>query len=199
VDIPSFLRWLQGTGLAVRIRDSLYVFPLLESAHVIGLALVFGTIAVIDLRLLGVASTERSFRRMASDIFKWTWAAFALTALTGSLMFITNAVVYFNNVFFRAKIVLLLLAGINTLVFELTARRTIHRWDRAASAPPIGRTVATLSLVIWIAVIVAGRIIGFTTTRASLAEPAPVDINFEDLLGLPADAGQAPATTPENK
>jgi hypothetical protein len=199
VDIPSFLRWLQETGLAVRIRDSLFVFPLLESAHVIGLALVFGTIAVIDLRLLGVASTERSFQRMASDIMKWTWAAFALTALTGLLMFMTNAVVYFHNVYFRTKIALLVLAGLNMLVFELTAARTIHRWDQAPSAPPIGRAVATLSLVLWIAVIFAGRIIGFTTTRASQAEPAPVDVNFEDLLGLPASSGQAPATPPDTK
>lgn len=199
MDIPSFVEWLQGTGLAARIRDSLFVFPLLESAHVIGLALVFGTIAVIDLRLLGVASTERSFRRMASDILKWTWAAFALTALTGSLMFITNAVVYFHNFYFRAKIVLLVLAGINILVFELTAGRTIHRWDRDPSAPAVGRAVATLSLVIWVAVIFAGRLIGFTTTRASLAEPAPVNVNFENLLGLPLDTGQAPATPPETK
>ena len=199
MDLPSFLRWLQGTGLAARIRDSLFVFPLLESAHVIGLALVFGTIAVIDLRLLGVASTERSFQRMASDILKWTWAAFALTALTGSLMFMTNAVVYSHNVYFRTKIALLVLAGLNTLVFELTAGRTMHRWDQAPSAPPIGRAVAALSLVIWIAVIFAGRIIGFTTTRASLAEPAPVDVNFENLLGVPADRGEPPATPPENK
>jgi hypothetical protein len=199
VDIPSFLRWLQETGLAVRIRDSLFVFPLLESAHVIGLALVFGTIAVIDLRLLGVASTERSFQRMASDIMKWTWAAFALTALTGLLMFMTNALVYFHNFYFRIKIALLVLAGLNMLVFELTAARTIHRWDQAPSAPPIGRAVATLSLVLWIAVIFAGRIIGFTTTRASQAEPAPVDVNFEDLLGLPASSGQAPATPPDTK
>ena len=199
MDIQSFLRWVQGTGLAARIRDSLFVFPLLESAHVIGLALVFGTIAVLDLRLLGVASTERSFQRMASDILKWTWAAFALTALTGSLMFMTNAVVYSHNVYFRTKIALLVLAGLNTLVFELTAGRTIHRWDRAPSAPPIGKAVATLSLVIWIAVIFAGRIIGFTTTRASLAEPAPVDVNFENLLGVPADRGEPPATSPENK
>jgi hypothetical protein len=197
VDVLSFLRWLQETGLATGIRDSLFVFPLLESAHVIGLALVFGTIAVIDLRLLGVASTERSFQRMASDIMKWTWAAFALTALTGSLMFMTNAVVYFHNVSFRIKIALLVLAGINTAVFELTARRTIHRWDRDPSAPAIGRVAATLSLIIWVAVIFAGRIIGFTTTRASLVEPAPA--NFEDLLGLPANADPAPARPPENK
>ena len=192
MDAASFLKWLQGTGLAAGIRNSLFVFPLLESAHVIGLALVVGTIAVIDLRLLGLASIERSFRRMASDVLKWTWAAFALTALTGSLMFITNAVVYFHNVYFRAKMVLLVLAGLNILVFELTAGRTMHRWDQAPSAPRIGRAVAALSLVIWIAVIFAGRIIGFTTTRASLAEPAPVNINFEDLLGLPADSGQKP-------
>jgi hypothetical protein len=199
VDVSALLKWLQETALATRIRDSLFVFPLLESAHVIGLALVVGTIAIIDLRLLGLASTHRSFQRMASDIMKWTWAAFALTALTGSLMFITNAAVYADNFYFRAKMVLLVLAGLNVLVFELTAARTIHRWDRDRSAPPIGRTVATLSLLIWVLVIFAGRIIGFTTTRGSLAEPAPANINFEDLLGVPSDSGQAPAAPPTGK
>jgi hypothetical protein len=182
VNIPSLLASLQATALAGRIRDSLFIFPLLESAHVLGLALVFGTIAVIDLRLLGLASRERSFRRMASDILKWTWAAFALTALTGTLMFITNAAVYFHNTSFRVKMALLVLAGLNMLVFELTAGRTIREWDQAPSAPPIGKAVATLSLVIWIAVIFAGRIIGFTTTRAAQVEPLPDNINLEDLL-----------------
>ena len=177
----AFLTWLQGTGLASRIRDSLLIFPLLESAHVLGLALVFGTIAVIDLRLLGVASIDRSIRRMTSDILKWTWAAFALTALTGSLMFTTNAVVYAHNTAFRVKMVLLVVAGLNVLVFELTAGRTIRAWDQAPKAPPIARAAATLSLAIWIAVVFAGRIIGFTTTRA--AGPPPAEVNFEDLLG----------------
>jgi hypothetical protein len=193
VDVPSALAWLQGTALASRIRDSLFLFPLLESAHVIGLALVFGTIAVIDLRLLGVASAGRSFRRMSSDILRWTWAAFALTALTGSLMFITNAAVYFHNVSFRVKMALLALSGLNMLVFELTAGRAVDRWDQDPSAPLIGRTAAALSLIIWIAVIFAGRIIGFTTTRASLVEPTPAGIDFENLLGVPADRSQAPA------
>jgi uncharacterized membrane protein len=183
VDVQSLLTSLQASAVAARIRDSLLIFPLLEAAHVIGLALVVGTIAAIDLRLLGLASTNRSFQRMSSDILKWTWAAFALTALTGALMFTTNATVYFHNVYFRSKMLLLVLAGVNMAVFELTAGRTIHRWDRDPSAPAIGKVVATLSLAIWIAVICAGRIIGFTTTRA--AEPAPADINLEDLLGLP--------------
>jgi len=129
---------------------------------------------------------------MSSDIFTWTWVAFALTALTGSLMFITNAAVYFHNLYFRAKIVLLVLAALNVLVFELTAGRTIRQWDRAPSAPPTGRTAAAVSLVIWVAVIFTGRMIGFTATRGTLAQPPQENINFEDLLGLPAEGAKAP-------
>lgn len=196
MDVPPILRWLQETSLATGIRDSLLLFPLLESAHVIGLALVFGTIAILDLRMLGAASTGRSFHRMASDIMKWTWAAFVLTAVTGLLMFITNAGGYYHNVFFRVKIALLVLAAINAAVFELIVRRTIHQWDQAPSAPPIGRAVATVSLVIWVAVIFAGRMIGFTTTR-SATTPAPVDVNFDDVFAAPADGGAAPEKPPK--
>ena len=179
------LEWLQTSSLAIQIRDSLLLFPLLESIHVVGLALVFGTIAIVDLRLLGVASAERPFSRLANDTMKWTWVAFAVTALTGALMFITNATVYFHNTYFRVKMVLLLLAGLNVALFELTARKTIAQWDESRSAPAPARAVAVLSIVIWIAVIAAGRMIGFTTTRATLAEPAPAEPNFEELLGLP--------------
>ena len=156
MDIAALLSWLEATSLAARIRDSLFLFPLLESFHVIGLALVFGTIAVIDLRLLGAASTDRPFKRMASDILKWTWAAFVLTALTGSLMFLTNAGVYYHNFYFRSKMALLVLAAVNMLSFELTLGRTAHRWDKAAAAPPAGRAVAILSLAIWISAILDG-------------------------------------------
>jgi len=195
VDIASTLDWLQQTGLAVQIRDSLFTFPLLEGVHVIGLALVFGTIAIVDLRLLGMASTSRSFQRLAADTLKWTWAAFAVTALTGVLMFITNAAVYFHNAYFRAKVVLLVVAALNVLLFELTAGRTVKQWDRAPAAPPLGRAIAAVSLVVWVGVIVTGRMIGFTATRAAAAAPAPVDTNFEDLLGLPAP-GDAPTPEP---
>jgi hypothetical protein len=185
VDITSTLEWLQRTSLAVHIRDSLFAFPLIESTHVIGLTLVFGTIAIIDLRLLGLASTNRPFQRLAADTLKWTWIAFVVSALTGSLMFITNAEVYYHNAYFRTKIALLALAAINMLVFEVATRRSVAQWDRDSSAPPLGRAVAVLSLVIWLSVIVTGRMIGFTTTRASVAEPAPVEQNLEELLGLP--------------
>jgi len=185
VDFTPMLEWLQRTAVAVSIRDSLYTFPVLESIHVVGLALVFGTIAILDLRLLGVASTDRPVSRLMADLLKWTWAAFAVTALTGGLMFSTNALVYFHNTFFRAKMILLVLAGLNMLVFELTARKTIDRWDRDSTTPSSAKVVATISLVIWIGVIVAGRVIGFTATRATVPAEAAPDVNFEDLLGLP--------------
>jgi hypothetical protein len=182
MDIAAFLQSLEASRLATRIRDSLFLFPLIESTHVFGLALVFGTIAIIDLRLLGIASTERPFTRMWSDILKWTWAAFALTVLTGTLMFITNARVYYHNFFFRTKMLLLLLTGINMLVFDLTARRTVRHWDKAPSAPRSGRIVAGLSIAMWIGIIFMGRIIGFTTTRAAVAAPPPSSVNFDDFL-----------------
>ncbi|HEV8393576.1 MAG TPA: DUF6644 family protein [Vicinamibacterales bacterium] len=185
MNVTWMLEWLQRTSVAVQIRDSLYTFPVLESIHVVGLALVFGTIAILDLRLLGVASLERAVSRLMADLLKWTWAAFAVTAVTGGLMFSTNAVVYFHNTFFRAKMILLVLAGVNMLVFELTARKTIARWDASGATPRAAKVVATVSLLIWVGVIVAGRAIGFTATRTSLPTGGQPDVNFEDLLGLP--------------
>lgn len=185
MDVNAMLEWLQGTGVAIQIRDGLYTFPVLESIHVVGLALVFGTIVILDLRLLGVASTYRPVSRVMADLLKWTWAAFAITALTGGLMFSTNALVYFHNTWFRAKMILLLLAAVNMLAFELTARRSIRQWDASPSTPRAAKIVATVSLVIWVGVIVAGRVIGFTATRSTVPTQSAPDVNFEDLLGLP--------------
>ncbi len=191
MDLSTVLASIESSSVASRIRESLYIFPFLEATHVCGLAIVFGTIAIIDLRLLGLASTRRSFRRMTSDILKWTWAAFAVTATTGALMFTTNAGVYYHNSFFRAKMLALLLAGINMLVFELTTGRSVDQWDKAPSAPLAGKTAAVLSLVIWLSVIFLGRWIGFTTTRASVGiEP---DVNFDDIFQTtPADNSDTP-------
>lgn len=185
MDVNAMLEWLQATSVAVQIRDGLYTFPVLESIHVVGLALVFGTIAILDLRLLGVASLDRPVSRILGDLLKWTWAAFAVTAVTGGLMFMTNAVVYFNNTYFRAKMILLVLSAVNMAAFELTARKTIHQWDAARTTPRAAKIVATASLLIWVGVIVAGRVIGFTATRAQAPTESAPDVDFEDLLGLP--------------
>ena len=129
MEVASILSWLEGTSLAARIRDSLLLFPLIESIHVIGLTLVFGTIAIIDLRLLGSPRPGDRSQRMASDILKWTWAMFAVTALTGLLMFITNASVYCAQPLFRMKMGLLVLAGY---------QHARLRADRRAHGPWLG-------------------------------------------------------------
>ena len=182
MSVAGILSAIESSSVPDAIRNSLYWFPLIEAFHVLGLTMVFGTIAIIDLRLLGIASTKRSFRKIASDVLKWTWAAFALTVVTGALMFSTNAAVYYHNFFFRSKMVLLVLAGINMLVFELTAARTVHRWDTEAKAPLAGRTAAALSLVLWIAIIFLGRWTGFTTTGRPHEDSEPADVNIENLL-----------------
>ena len=192
MDIAALLAALESSSLASRIRESLYLFPFIEAAHVIGLTMVFGTIAIIDLRLLGMASADRPFSRMASDIMRWTWAAFALTVMTGLLMFVTNAGVYYHNFFFRAKMAMLACAGINILIFELTAVRSMHRWDKDAAAPRAGKTVAMVSLVVWIGVIFLGRWVGFTTTKAD--SKTDTNINFDELF--PPSASDPATSTP---
>ena len=189
MDISAWLKSLEGTALASGIRDSLYLFPLLESLHVMALSVVFGTIIIVDLRLLGVASRDRPFARLSSELLKITWGAFAVAASTGTLMFMTNARVYAGNTSFRVKMVLLVLAGINMAVFHLTAGRTVVRWDRERLAPRSGRAAAALSLTLWVGIIFAGRVIGFTTTGAQAKEAAPPVGNFDDFLtgGAPPD------------
>ena len=183
MDTASLIAWLEASALATGIRNSLYLFPLIEAAHVIGLTMVFGTIAIVDLRLLGLASTRRRFSAVAADVFTWTWLAFAVTAATGALMFVTNANTYYHSPYFRAKMALLALSGVNVLVFEVTARRAVGAWDRNAAAPASGRAAAAVSLAIWLGVIVLGRWVGFTTAST----PAPIDPgvdleHLEDLL-----------------
>lgn len=182
----SVLAAIEHSAFAGAIRDSIAAFLIIQSLHLLAMALVFGTIVIIDLRLLGLASVTRPFDRMSADIMKWTWVGFGLSAISGALQFITNAQVYVDNTAFRIKVGLLLLAGLNVLLFQLTAWRTVGEWTRSRRAPGLGRAVAVISLLIWLGVIVAGRMIGFTEAETAASEPSPADnINFEELLGLP--------------
>src|SRR5207245_10552570 len=164
MDIGGFLALLESSKLATGIRDSLYLFPLIESFHVLGLTVVFGTTVVVDLRLLGIASIRRPFTRVTADIMRWTWAAFGWTATSGMLMFITNANVYYHNFFFRTKMALLALAGLNVLIFELTSARTVDRWHQDTAAPLAGGPAAVVSLLFCIVNIFMRRSTLFSTS-----------------------------------
>jgi hypothetical protein len=182
MDITAILAWLESSSLATSIRQTMAAFALIESVHVIGLTLVFGTIMIIDLRLLGLAWTRRPFSIIADEVLRWTWVAFGIAAVTGSLMFITNAAAYYQNWYFRAKMLLLVVAGLNMLFFELTDRRSVIAWDRERRAPLAGRIVAIASLALWIGVIFVGRWVAYAP--AATAPPPGEEVDFDKLEDL---------------
>ena len=154
--------WLENTQIATAIRESTWLFPTIETVHVFAIVLVVGTVMIVDLRLLHVSSRDRSVTELTREVLPWTWTAFALAALSGGLLFTSSALKYVNNLPFRFKMALLLLAGVNMLVFHRLTSRSIAGWDR--SVPPTqARVAGALSLLLWFGVISLGRWIGFTT------------------------------------
>src|SRR5712671_772142 len=158
----EFLRWLEATPVAETIRENEVQFPWIESFHVLAIVLVVGTISIIDLRLLGIASLERAATRLMGDVLPWTWGAFVIAAITGSLLFASNAPNYAHNFFFQGKMVLLAAAGINMAIFHAFGIRDAARWDTLRRTPPAARTAGAVSLMLWVAVVAFGRWIGFT-------------------------------------
>src|SRR2546421_11885089 len=128
MELDSLLRALEATGFATVIRENESLFPWVESLHVLAITLVIGSIAIVDLRLIGLASLDRAAARLTSDVLPCTWAAFAFAVITGSLLFSSNAFNYAHNSYFQAKFVFLSLAGINMAVFHLRAGGAVARW-----------------------------------------------------------------------
>ena len=159
--ILELCTWLEESTLGLAITESEWLFPTIETLHVLALALVIGSIAMLDLRLLGVSNRDRGVIQLAEDTLPWTWSAFVVAAITGALMFISAATSYYDNVPFRIKLVLLALAGLNMAIFHFTAYRAAHDWNFTLPTPQSARIAASLSLLFWVGVVVAGRWIGF--------------------------------------
>ncbi len=160
--IKELLTDLQNTPWGVAVRESTWMFPTVESIHVLSLVLVVGSIMVVDLRLLNLASRQRSVSELTADILPWTWTAFLAAAITGFLLFSSSAVRYWGIWEFKAKMCMLILAAINMGIFHLGAFRSVAKWDRAPSPPPTGARVAgAVSLCIWVTIVALGRWIGF--------------------------------------
>jgi hypothetical protein len=158
-----FFSGLQSSRLGVWINTVGAVYPIIETLHVIALSLVFGTILIVDLRLLGLASMSRPFTHIARDLLRITWSGFALSVVTGCLLFVANAGSMYANRAFQIKMVLMFVAGLNMLVFERITARHVSVWDLSASPPNAARIAGLLSICLWLAVIVFGRLVGFTT------------------------------------
>jgi hypothetical protein len=159
--IDTFLHWLESTPPATAISESAWLFPGIESIHVIAIALVVGSISMVDLRLLGISLQDRPVGELTAEILPWTWASFAVAVCTGALLFSSSATKYWGTVPFRAKMLLLVLAGINMMVFHATTNRSVEVWGREVRTPRAAKISGGVSLGLWIGVVSFGRWIGF--------------------------------------
>lgn len=169
---------IQYSPLGISIAESLWAFPTIETVHVIALVTVFGTIVIMDLRLLGITSTNVPVSRLSADTLRWTWMAFVLATITGTLMFISKASSYMVNPFFLWKMGIMALAGLNMLAFHFLTYKTVADWDNAAKPPSAARLAGIASLVMWLAIVFFGRAIGFTLGVYDCALLNPDDTGF---------------------
>jgi hypothetical protein len=158
----GFFDWLQNTSLATSIADSPIAFPWIESFHVMAAAIVVGLLIYVDLRLLGRHATGRQVTKMSAASLPWVWAAFCISVITGVLMFSQTAVKYSTNKLFLSKMILLVVAGINMGVFHFSTWKSVDKWDLQLPPPASVRFAGAASLMLWLAVIVVARWIGFS-------------------------------------
>lgn len=151
------LEWLENTAGSVYIRESLMLYPLVETTHVLALCLFLGLIALLDLRLLGFGLRTVPVSEVAGRLLPWALAGFGLMAISGVLLFYSGPVKAAANIFFRVKMLLIVLTGVNALLFHFTLYRRVASWDHAASPPARAKLAGALSLVLWCGVVICGR------------------------------------------
>ena len=161
MSLLGWCQWLEQTPLATAISESVWLFPLIEGTHIMALPLSVGLIVMFDLRLLGLAFTTGSAARMMSDVVRWSKLGFAVMFTTGGLLFMTQAGKAYGNAFFRAKLIFLLLLGINAAIYHAIFYRRMPAWDASGRTPLGARLCGALSLVVWIGVIICGRTMAY--------------------------------------
>jgi hypothetical protein len=157
----ELLGWLQATPLAQAMRQSLWLYPIVEIVHIAGIVLLVGSVVGFDLRLLGL-SKRISVVALARHLLPWSRLGLVLVMATGVMMFSAHAGDFFASFVFRLKMVLVLLGLLNVAFFHSRVFRSVSRWDVGAAAPAAARIAAALSLVCWLAVISCGRLLAYT-------------------------------------
>lgn len=161
---PGPLGALEASGLGQAMRQWLWLYPSVETVHIVGIGLLFGSIAVLDLRLLGF-SRHVPVRRLAAHVLPWTAGSFLLIVPSGLMMFTAHASEFIDSPVFILKMCLIMAAGVNAALFHAVVFRTADVWDsnemRALPPPPSARVSAAVSLLLWIAVIACGRLLAY--------------------------------------
>jgi hypothetical protein len=157
----TVFEWVDTFESSIAIRESLYVYPYLLVAHVVGMCLFVGTVAMMDLRLAGWGNNSSPLSQVQAKLFPWQVLGLVLSGITGMVLLYGQPMRYYGNIFFWVKMVMMALAAVNAMIFHRTAYRSIAAWDTDAR-PPLGARVAgASSLFLWGAVIICGRLIAY--------------------------------------
>ena len=154
-------RWLESTRASIALHESIWVYPIVESVHVLTLCWFLGLTVMIDLRLLGASFEATPVSEILRRLGPWMLAGFAVMVVSGALLFYAAPVRTYSNIFFRWKMIFLLMSGLNVALFHFTTSRTMPRWDLDRRLPLRARLAAGVSLALWAAVAVCGRMIAY--------------------------------------
>jgi hypothetical protein len=161
MSLMPFVEWLDTHAWSTALHESLYMYPLTESVHVWALTLFVGFAIILDLRLVGVAFKRIPVSVLAQRLLPWTITGFVIMIITGAMLFYAIPVRSYMNVFFRIKVVMLILAGINVWVFHGGIFRRVVDWDTDPKPPSRARFAGFASLFLWACIIFAGRMIAY--------------------------------------
>lgn len=159
-DIPDWAQALENTALATTIRQDVWLYPIIEIFHIIGFVFLVGAAVMFDFRLLGL-SKKISVKNLSRHLLPWSQASLIIIIPTGFLLFITNAVSLSGNTIFWIKLSLILLAGLNALLFHQTIFKSVGLWDVNCSTPLPARFIAIASILLWFTVIACGRLLAY--------------------------------------
>jgi Family of unknown function (DUF6644) len=156
-----FLQWLDATQFSQWMRGSIWAEPIVETIHVLTLTLFLGFAVLLDLRLLGVCMRRRRVSEVLGQFNPFLMVGFAIMVVSGVLLFSGDPVSFYSTIFFKVKMILLVFAGLNVLIFNATIGRKVTEWDLAAKTPQAAKIAAIVSLVLWAAIVAAGRAIAY--------------------------------------
>jgi hypothetical protein len=157
----SLLAWLHDTPFSTVMRESLWAEPIVETIHVLTLAVFLGFVLLLDLRLLDLTMRQRRVSELLHELNPGLFGGFAVMVVTGLLLFSGDPVAFYSTLFFKVKMIMLVLAGLNVLAFNATLGRRLPQWDGRARTPWGAKAAGVVSLVLWIAVVAAGRGIAY--------------------------------------
>jgi hypothetical protein len=161
VSLERFVEWLDQTPWSIALHESVWAYPAIESIHVLTLCLFLGMAILLDLRLLGIAFKRVPVSELADRLLPWTITGFVVMVVTGIFLFYGIPIRTYHNVFFRVKVLLLILAGINVWVFHSGIYLRVAQWGRDPSPPLRARMAGMFSLILWAGIVVAGRMIAY--------------------------------------